>query len=367
MSISNYSTEDFVLDPEFKKWVLDNDPDSKRFWESYIELHPHKAEEMDQARTILVSMTRPKINWGQSEQDTLWKEIDHKIDQIKGAEGRKKVISLDSWSSIQHFKQHQIQKRKKANFRKIISLLTIFIGIGVIYFFQLENKVTQIANTPIEYVIREAPSGVKSTVSLPDGSKVMLNSGSSIRYEKSFGGNIRNIELEGEAFFEVHHDPLRPFIVLANGVSTKALGTSFNIKAITSESVYISLLSGVVEVDSESDKTLHERLAPGEGIVADPVNMNWRKEKFDIDQIMAWVNKTILLNNIPFLESIEILEQWYGVEISVDGQVPNGLLVSGKFKDETLQNILEGLSYSSRFEYQISDKEVQINFKPKKN
>jgi transmembrane sensor len=367
MRVSNYSVEDFVLDPEFKKWVLDGDPDAKRFWESFIALHPHKAEEMDQARTILVSMTRPKINWSQSEQDTFWKEIDQKIDKIKGVEERKKVISIDSWSSIQHFKQHQIQKRQKANFRKIIFFLTIFIGIGGVYFFQLENKVTKIANTPIEYVIRESPSGVKSTMSLPDGSKVMLNSGSSIRYEKFFSGDLRSVFLQGEAYFEVKKDPMRAFIVVANGVKTYAIGTSFNIRAYDYEPIFVSLLSGIVEVNSESDATLNERLAPGEGIIAEPSTQNWRKEKFDVDQVMAWTNKTIFFEEIPFLESIEILEKWFGVKILIIGSVPKGLVVSGKFRDETLQNILEGLSYSSRFEYQISDKEVQINFKPKNN
>jgi len=362
MSVSNYSVEDFVLDPEFKKWVLDSDPDAKRFWESFITLHPQKAAEMDRARTILIGMTRPKSIWSQNDEETLWQNISSQIDQVTEVEEPKNVVSLDSWSSIQHFKQAQQRNRKRAEYQRIAAISIFFLLLGLLGF-SFWDTVDQVEETiSLEYVVREAPAGVKSTISLPDGSKVMMNSGSSIRYEKLFAGDIRSIYLKGEAFFEVKPNAVRPFVVEANGVKTKAIGTSFNIKAYENELVFVSLLSGIVEVNSDSDATLNQRLLSGEGIVADPSTQNWRKEKFDIDQITAWMNKTISFEEISFLESVKILEQWYGVKISINGGVPKGLTVSGKFKDETLQNILEGLSYSSGFKYEISDKEVKINF-----
>lgn len=362
MSTSEFSTEDFVLDPEFKKWVLENDPTAKEFWESYLAAHPKKAKEMEQARRILIGMARPKTNWSVEDEEFTWNKIETQIDQITDLGRPKKVVALDSWASIQHHKHQQSQKYHRSRLLKFAAFVLFFLGIGVLYFAQVSSGSSEKILASYDYVIREAPAGVKSTVSLPDGSKVILNSGSSIRYEKSLSGEIRLIELKGEAFFDVYRDVNKPFVVESNGIETRALGTSFNIRAYKDQPIFIALITGIVEVASESDSSLHERLAPGEGILADLVNQNWKKERFDPTEIIAWTNKTILFDEVAFFEAVKTLEQWYGVKISVTGKPPINLKVSGKFKEETLRNILEGLSYSSRFDYEISDKEVQIKF-----
>src|SRR5690606_2960126 len=136
------------------------------------------------------------------------------------------------------------------------------------------------------------PAGVKSSVSLPDGSKVTLNSASSIKYDKHFSNGRREIELIGEAYFDVKKDSLHPFIVETNHIQTKALGTAFNVKAYKGDSILVALMSGVVEV-SNSVMQSKEMLMPGEGINVAVDYAHWEKEKFDVQEALAWMNKTL--------------------------------------------------------------------------
>lgn len=202
--------------------------------------------------------------------------------------------------------------------------------------------------------------GMKSKLTLTDGTRVMLNSGSELYYVENFSADKRELFLLGEAYFEVFSDPLRPFIVHTGQISTTALGTSFGIHAYDTLNINIYLLTGEVAVSDASAQNPDLFLKKGE--LARMEKGEMIKNTFDEEQVTAWTRGVILFNKIPIMEAIEILENWYGVHFEINNMPDGKMTVSGKFDNEVLQNILVGLSYSARFQFEITNNQVKVNF-----
>jgi transmembrane sensor len=146
-------------------------------------------------------------------------------------------------------------------------------------------------------------------------------------------------------------------------VTTTALGTSFNIKAFDNEPLAISLFTGLVEVDLDLESSRKRELEPGEGLQVD-----WNLDQveaiaFNRDRVLAWTQKTIVFDHTPMPEIKRVLENWYGVKIRFSNLPKSNLELSGRFHDQTLKNVLEGLSYSARFDFRIEKDQVNLLFK----
>ena len=363
MSKSEYSTEDFVLDPEFRKWVLTNDPEAKRYWEEFLVSNKNKIEEIEKARKILIHLPKERFALPESEIDLQWYKINDKIDQMESLKKQTKVVSLDSWAAIQHHKEQSRLKRRRGFIRTATIAFSV-LGCFIFAIWFQSQKIEESQEAVLSYETMEVPAGVKSNYLLPDGTEVTLNSQSKITFEKNFFGDIREIELVGEGFFDVAEDSLRPFIVKTQQVSTQALGTAFNIKAYPEEPISISLVRGSVLVTNSEVSDFKEKLVPGEEVFATLDNTTWRKGQFDLKQALAWMNKTLIFNRTPFVDTKKSLEKWFGVTINVENNITENLLITGIFKDESLENILKGMSYSARFSYKIDGKTVKLKFKP---
>lgn len=364
MSKSDYTVEDFVLDSLFREWIFANKADAKLYWESYMRKHPEKIKDIEQARTLLIHLSQEKAQISKLEKRQLWENISSEIDRQHDEPSETKVIPMDSWSAIKQFQAEQQKKSRVAWKRKAIAVLLLVGCVGYFLTRTFPEKVPPPPPKLAEMEVLQAPAGVKSTITLEDGSKVFLNSGSKVTYQKGFTDSLRLLTLEGEAFFEVAHDENRPFIVQTGALSTTALGTSFNISSFPGEDIAISLVTGVVLVEKD-DSEEKEELHPGEGIQASKDALTWSKNKFDSEKVLSWMDKTLIFNKEPFAKASERLENWFGVEVIFENAIPGDLMVSGKFVDESLENILTGLSYSSRFDYQIQGKKVRIHFKQK--
>lgn len=367
MSKSEYSTEDFVLDTDFQKWVLENNPESKSYWVEFLSQYPHKVNEIYQAREILIHLSREKKALSDSQVQSLFEKISQRtqLSDFTPQQSGQKIIDLDSWSTIQKYNLDRDRKLRRRGLIRSAAVLALILGLSSLFYLLDLNPTSTPQDPEIEWITFEAQAGVKSSISLEDGSKVHLNSGSKITYPKNFPDGVRSILLEGEAFFEVAKDSLRPFKVNSGHLVTTALGTSFNIKAYPRQSVAVSLITGKVRVEDQTNLEHQALLNPGEGIQANQEKNYWKQAKFDKDEILAWMNKTIVFSNTPIKEAISQLENWYGVRFIISGEIPKDLKVSGKFKDETLQNILEGLNFSARLDtYSIQGKNVKLNFKP---
>lgn len=363
MSKVDYTVEDFVLDPEFRKWVLASDEAVKIYWEEYLKNNPSKYKEVNLATKLVLNMSRESHSVDAHRVESTWKNIEKAVEKIGGDDVDTRVIPLHSLGTLKKYEVIYRSYSGHHQLYRMAGILVIAFALAVLANVLMFPKQPLTAEVPIIFEEHYAPPGVKSYLTLQDGSKVILNSGSSLRYIKNFEKSQRQLELVGEAYFEVAKDSLRPFKVITGAVTTTALGTSFNIKAYENEGLSIALLTGKVEVDVKMDHPEKVRLVPGEALNIDLQNQQFQKLGFDEEIIMAWTKKTIIFDHTPISEIIRVLENWYGVQIKSNNRPNKGLIVSGVFRDQTLENILEGLSYSGRFDYEIDNNQISLTFK----
>lgn len=343
---------------------------SNLYWENLLAKNPSKYKEAKRARRIILQMnTKNQAKLSDSEISGMWKDLDSRMSQdihVKPIGKDKNIIPLHSISTLERAAYHRPSRLKSLdyfNFR-VACILTLAIALGYLSSWLLADPAIPIENEPLKaYVEHTTIPGVKSHLTLTDGSQVILNSGSELKYIQNFEKDRREVFLKGEAFFSVAKDSLRPFIVNSRETTTTALGTSFNVRAYRGETLEVSLLTGKVAVNREGMSEEAVTLLPGEALKIDTKNDQLLKSSFNRELVIGWTKKWIIFQKTPLLEAIRVLENWYGVEIQIKKQPINPILLSGKFQDETLENVLEGLKFSARFDFEIDKENVKIIFK----
>ncbi|WP_114748194.1 FecR family protein [Pleomorphovibrio marinus] len=364
MCKADYTIEDFVLDLEFRNWVLHTDKTSNIFWEDYLEKYPQKREDILLARKIVINMSRFTFKVDSERKEAARQNILKAIQQFSENPEEKKVVPIHSLSSLLKPRD----KRKKVFELEQIHRIAGILLLAFFASFLINAPYYSFEESPIEVAAPEyeehfAPPGIKSNLTLQDGSKVILNSGSRLKYLKNFEPDRREIELYGEAYFEVSNQPKRPFKVKTGQVTTIALGTSFNIKAFEREDLDISLVSGSVKVNIDTGQLEQVYLSPGEMVNIGYQDQQVSKRPFAIESTIAWTKKTIVFDHTSIPTIVRTLENWYGVHIHLRNKPSRDMAFSGRFHDQTLKNVLIGLSHSAGFEFKINKDHIYITFK----
>lgn len=202
---------------------------------------------------------------------------------------------------------------------------------------------------------------------LSDGSKVWLNSQSSIRYPVSFNGDIRKVEITGEAYFEVAPLPLKgtkkvPFIVSLNDMEVEVLGTKFNINSYADEdAVKTTLLEGKVKVRSIS-KNADAILQPGEQAILRQTQDDKIKviEDVDVDEAVAWHNGYFQFNNADLEMVLKQLVRWYDVEVVYQGNIPQREFWGKISRKNTLLQVL-GTLETNNVHFKLEGKRIIVS------
>jgi len=358
MSYKNFKVEDLIQDAWFRAWVNKNDPDASLFWEKWLLNNPKERDKVKQAYQIVRSLS--------------YLDGPMPIDRKK-----------EAWNAIRASttKPHALSKNRRKNggnenvrlWIKAISTIaaTILVFVAFGYAFSVirdsinENKMAE--NNEKHLFEKETDPGQRIRFNLPDGSLVHLNSASKVIYKTGHDGLSREVHLQGEAFFDVESDKDRPFRVYANSTEVTALGTEFNVRiGKTDSNTEVSLVEGKVEVvnlASEHKEALY--LNKGEQAFLVPSKKTMTKSTFEPELVAIWKEGLLLFENTSILTVKEALERWYGVNIIFQNKHEADLNVTGRFDKEYLGNVLESLSYSARFEYEMEDKTVYIRFKQK--
>ena len=239
----------------------------------------------------------------------------------------------------------------------VISLTVVAISV-LLYRFQPYSGTK--TSEDLALITKSNPAGQKSRIQLPDGSTVFLNAESLIAYSKNFQHN-RRVALKGEAFFEVKTDSLHPFSVATGRLVTTALGTSFNINAFDEDAkLEVILVSGKVKVEDKITKG-SLLLDPNESVKVQGVDPAFEKRTLDNLAETFWRNGIIWFSETPFQEVVTALERWYDVDFAIAGE-PREFRCSGKFENQSLEEVLESLSYTAGFEFAIENKQVKLIF-----
>jgi transmembrane sensor len=199
------------------------------------------------------------------------------------------------------------------------------------------------------------PKGRQFQLILPDGTRVWLNAASSLRYPTAFAGKERQVEVTGEAYFEVAHDKTKPFIVNipsttggSEGSRIEVLGTHFNINAYDNEqAIKTTLLEGSVRVTQNADRGTQKAktviLKPGQQAVLkaySPLAVNYSP---DLDKAIAWKNGFFNFEDASLEEVMRQLERWYDIEVVYEKNIPD-IQFGGKMSnDVSLSGLLKSL------------------------
>ena len=347
--------EDFLEDNSFRQWVLKEDIEQGKYWQDWLDAHPSRLELFGQAKTILLELDTSCREWPIKRKERAFLNIKEKI-QSSGKSNQ----SAESSS----YTPNNITLEKKV--RVFISLLLVLLFTFVLFNSYLsEDKDETLAKKEKqnEWIIKTNPKGQKSTFRLSDGSNVVLNAESELRYKNEFGHSHREVYLVGEAFFEVSIDSILPFRVYSGDLITTALGTSFNINSYKENWVEVQLATGKVKVSNAAIEDQTVELVPGEA-AAIGINSQLVKSKFDLEKAFYWKEGILVFESIPFREVVQSLERWYATEIIVKNPPTNRVRISGEFKKNTyLKDVLESLGYAYNFNYSIKNKVVFIQFK----
>lgn len=360
MNYKRYSIEEFILDKKFRNWILYPDQETNAFWEKWLVQNPHKLEVIIQARELLLELPEVRHVYKQEREDRLWnkivQEVNHPHSSIKD-----KIIPLHT--AAKYSRENGGRQPWRFIMKgSIAASLLIIMSFVAAYFWVTANTLPEVEQR--EWVIKENPYGQRSTIYLSDGTEVILNAGSQLKYYDKFSEDKRKVMLTGEAFFQVAKDISRPFEVITENIVTKALGTSFNVKAFPNEPIQVSLVTGKVVVNDKGRNGKEELiLQPGESAVYDLENPGLlKKEYFDEQRVLSWKEGIIYFQEADEKAVYTTLERWYGVNIKTLNTSPRTWDFTGEIKNMSLDQFLQSLSYTMNFNYHIENKQVTIEY-----
>lgn len=227
--------------------------------------------------------------------------------------------------------------------------------------------------------------GSKSKVNLPDGTQVWLNADSKITYNENFQGSIREVELTGEAFFDVVRDETRPFIIHTSAIDVKVLGTAFNVRSYAEEkNTETSLIRGSVEItlvkspdmkkiilkpndklivnNSESTMALENDEKKRKNTPVLTLGKIHYKEKDSSAVEILWTKNKLAFDKETLEEIALKIERWYDVKLIITDENLKKESYTATFEDETLQEVMSALKQAGGgFRYSINKKEVMVS------
>ncbi len=366
-----FSIEDFVLDDRFRKWVLNQEPEDKLFWEDFQKEYPGIQEKMQKAKLIVESLqpVRPEISeiklqniykkiappertvyfkyWSRiaaglviliSVGSLLWilvlQNNYYPLDDsfVTGEKG--KIILSDG--SVKEFDAEKTIIRQMVSGNLMVDDDTVKIKMNE------NSKKRKIINQVI------IPYGKRSEITLSDGTHIWMNSGSSLSYPSVFNSNTREVYLSGEAFFEVSAEKTRPFYVIVKDFKIKVLGTKFNVSAYNEDPITRTvLLEGKVTASQNNLFSKEINLVPGEEVVFNKKEGIMDKQKVNVQFYTSWIKGYLLFENELTTEVFKKLERYYNQKIKYEGTTLTSSF-SGKLDlSDDLSTVLENISFAS--------------------
>ncbi len=238
---------------------------------------------------------------------------------------------------------------------RVAAVLLFALIINSLFLYNLSLKNNKTYSAEVQTIT--TPYGAKTSMTLPDGSEIWLNSGSTISYPVSFKDK-RSVTLVGEAYFEVQKGEV-PFIVSTNYGEVEVKGTSFNVKAFADDDNFETTLEeGVVTLrNNRNSKTV--LLKPGQYAIND--SDGFSVKDVDTKYFTSWREGKLILNREPFSILIKKLERWYNVKIEYSDKRLDEIWYTGTIEMESLLEVMDMMSKSSDISYKYNTKTRVLN------
>ncbi|MCG8319851.1 MAG: FecR domain-containing protein [Cytophagales bacterium] len=345
MKYEDFNEWDFVEDEYFVKWVLQPNKYSNKFWENFMTGHPDKREQILLARQIVTN-------------------IRYKHDpQLTGTEYTSRFEKLLADKRKLAFSHHEKSWwQSNRQWLKVAAML--FMALTITYL--VVNPFSDKKNDQIVaevMVTKHCPPGAKLTFILDDGTKAVLNSGSTITFPEKFDDTVRRVQLRGEAFFEVKKDATRPFKVISGLIETQVLGTAFNVKAYGDDDrISVAVLEGKVRVRSTTDSPVafEHTLVKSQESLLNISNKQALQRELEDGYVFGWKEWKLVYREKRLDLILKELERWYDVRFQIDQGIDVSQTHSGSFHNEPLTVVLRALKFQNAFDYRIDGKNVQL-------
>lgn len=333
------NTDDFLFSEGFNEYVLKNSTKHQKKWDAYFEKNPESKVAAERARKIITNLDSMEDLVSQKEiSDTkLHNQFEDTWGKFKGEQSKTVILKISKvmWRSI------------------TIAAVVVF---AVLFYSTLDGFFAKRNITP-EYFEVYVPTAEKSQLTLPDGTKVWLNSETKIKYSNQFNSSDRNIHLSGEAYFDVTKNEELPLNVFIHGAKIKVTGTEFNIKGYNNEDkVETVLVEGSIELSRIGDNSGQSiELHPGDKATLNLKTNRVAISRDDIIDDVAWKDGKVMYRNMALQEVCKSLSRRYNAEIALSGDTENLLLHPFTFtiENETLPLVLDYLTKAAPLMYNV--------------
>jgi len=364
MNYEQFNAEDLAADDYFNEWVCSPTPETDAFWRQFLKDYPERYYQLEEARLLVVGLQTIQHRPASSQQvDRIWSHIEDTLEESRRESSLRQLTSHWGW--------------------RVAASMLLLLGIGWLFRGELDQRLLSgIAmtrtDTENEWVETLNEASQVLLVQLADGSKVELNKGGRLRYKKDLAGPLREVYLTGEAFFEVTKNPKKPFVVYANGLVTKVLGTSFRINASAeAATVTVDVKTGRVSVyPNQLNATLDPEsrgivLMPNQKVVFQRDKVTLNKTLVDSPRLLIPKNEVqqFSFEDASAAQVFGALERAYGVDVIFDEEVMRHCTLTVSLNDEDLFQKLDVICKVLDAEYKLIEAQVVIYSKgcPKLN
>jgi len=368
---NNFKSSDFIEDRAFRDWVYGNKSKDIVDWEGICTQNPALRSEIETAKLYLKNIAdqQPAVS-------------DAYIQNFSEALLRKHNNRNESGSHqlIRPWYQKSIQSLYLA------AAVAVAFGVGWFYYVNSQER-TATSDGAVAWnkseeklISRYNQSQKPELVVLSDGSKVTLQPKSSITYPEAFNGKERNIQLEGEAFFDVKKNQKQPFLVYFNNLTVRVLGTSFNIRSYGNENgIKVTVKTGKVSVfKNQMDTGSENNSSASSAVIMLTANqeVSYKKDRGYFERSVASstqiIDKTISEQDFVFSDTplniiLSKLEKAYGIPIIFDEEQIHGCSLTASLADEPLLDKLNMICKTMDASYEMVDGQIVMNIKSCRN
>lgn len=266
--------------------------------------------------------------------------------------------SVDTKSALRKVRGRIAASRRRVIWNRIVQVAAVlFLPVAAVAFWAMrEEAPTQEA---MQYVEMKTTSGMVSAVTLPDSSKVWLNSNSYLKYPVRFEGE-RRVKLVGEGYFRVAKDDQRRFVVETDVMEIEVTGTEFNVDAYdrSGRDVRTTLISGSINMtfDGNDNREHYVEVHPGQRVTIDPASMDWNIRRVNAAEAASWKDGRIIFDKTPLAEALRMIENRFNVEFTVKNPKFYEHNFTGMFTDQRLDIILEHFKRSSNMRFRTIER-----------
>lgn len=357
-----YSSTDFLNDDSFVKWLLKSDHDAEMFWDTFVEEHPEKKNEIEEAVEIYNHFKFTSEDLTLEEVFAIWNNVKHKsvekrfsfLTVLKYAAVFVLVFTTGAlsyylYNNATKENEFTITENKPLNFNEAQIILSDGKSVP------LNSKESEIKydatgeqviidNDTIRQAKKEAeptinrvviPYGKSSQVTLSDGTQVWLNAGSQLVYPSVFKERQREVLLIGEAYFNVAHNAKVPFVVRTEHADIEVLGTSFDVLAYPDDKMFQTILvTGSVSIETKSKGLLSGKnkmvLEPNQMFYLDKEGGVNYVNNVDVATYTSWKEGMFDCNKLDLSRVVRRLERYYNKQIHIKDPLIGTYKISGK-------------------------------------